>query len=271
MGNLIRDALAEDVGKGDITSRALLSPWRRGKAAIIAKEKGIVCGLGLVRDVFLAVDRRLRVEILSKDGNEVRPDQVVCTAEGRSRSILEAERTALNFLQQFSGIATRTSRFVRKIEGSNARIFDTRKTTPLLRRAEKYAVRCGGGFNHRLGLYDKVLIKDNHIKSVGSLEKAVRLARKRNRGKRIEVEVHGIEEARRALTAEADILLLDNMKPAQVKQVMKLVNGRAETEASGNITMRNVLAYARAGVGRISIGAELTLGAPALDFSLKMM
>lgn len=269
---IVRNALAEDVASGDITTEALVPFALVGKASILLKRDGVLAGMDVAKEVFRQVDRLLHFKALVKDGAKVRKGEVVATIEGRAASILKAERTALNFLQHLSGIATETARYVDAVAGTKAIITDTRKTIPGLRLLEKYAVRVGGGHNHRLNLSDGVLIKDNHLAILRSsgvgLGEVVKKARKRApRTMKVEVEVESVKQAREALSAGADIIMLDNMKLKDMRRVVELVYGRALLEASGGITLDNVRSVAETGVDLISVGA-LTHSAKALDMSI---
>jgi len=272
--NLIDLALAEDLGHGDITTEALIPPHLQGKASILIKEDGIVAGGEVAKKVFLRVDPSLKVELLIKDGAKVQPGDMVATISGRVVSILKAERTALNFLQRLSGIASEAAKYVAKTRGFAVDITDTRKTTPGLRLLEKYAVRMGGGKNHRLHLGESILIKDNHLAALRALGMSLRnivSKAKQNapEGVTVEVEVNTAQEAKDAAEAGADIIMLDNMSPDEMRQVVSLLPSQVKTEASGGITLANVRAAARAGVNMISIGA-LTHSPKALDISLEL-
>ncbi len=267
-------ALAEDISHGDITSEALIPTDLSGRASLLVKEKGVLAGIEVTRRVFQRVDPLLEVVVLIKDGSAVKPGDIAGNISGSAMSILKAERTALNFLQRLSGIASLTARYVAKTKETDAKIYDTRKTTPGLRRLEKYAVRTGGVQNHRLHLGDAVLIKDNHIGALRgtgmSLGDIVAKARRNApAGVTIEVEVTKISEAREALKAGADIIMLDNMKVEEMSQVVNMAAGRARIEASGGITLANVRQIALTGVDMISIGA-LTHSYKALDISLEL-
>lgn len=270
---IVKDALCEDFVSEDVTTKALVPPNVRGKASILVKGEGILAGIDVAREVFRQVDPSLRFKALASDGEKVRRGQVAAAVQGRVASILSAERTALNFLQHLSGIATETARYVEAVKGTKAVITDTRKTLPGLRMLEKYAVRVGGGKNHRLNLADGVLIKDNHLSALRSrgvaLSEAIEAARKHAPTMKVEVEVGSIAEAREALSAGADIIMLDNMKLGDMRKVVRLVKGRALLEASGGITLDNVRAVAETGVDFISVGA-LTHSAKALDMSLEL-
>jgi nicotinate-nucleotide pyrophosphorylase (carboxylating) len=271
---VIDAALEEDTGQGDITSEALLSTDLIGKAFVTIKEKGILAGIDVARRVFIKVDPSLGIEILIEDGAAVKPGDIAAVISGSVVSILKAERVALNFLQRLSGIASLTARYVAETGGTQAEIYDTRKTTPGLRELEKYAVRKGGGKNHRLHLGDAVLIKDNHIAALRatgmSLREIIDKARRNvPQGMTIEVEVTSKEEAHDALKAGADTIMLDNMKPDEMRKIVGMVAGQAKLEASGNITLKNVHEVASTGVDMISIGA-LTHSYKSLDISLEI-
>ena len=267
-------ALNEDTGHGDVTSEALIPPALAGKAEVLVKEKGVLAGIEIAARVFHRVDPLLKIDILIKDGTAIKPGDIAATIVGSVTGVLKAERTALNFLQRLSGIASLTAQYVAEISGFDAKIVDTRKTTPGLRRLEKYAVRVGGGQNHRMHLGDAVLIKDNHIAALRAmgmgLKDIVAKARKNApSGITIEIEVTGAREAVDALKAGADIIMLDNMSVNEMKQVVNMVAGKAKLEASGGITLTNVRQVAMTGVDIISIGA-LTHSYKALDISLEM-
>jgi nicotinate-nucleotide pyrophosphorylase (carboxylating) len=271
---IVSNALAEDLGSGDVTSEALVPSELEGKASILVKRDGVLVGLDVAKEVFRQVDPSLRFKALVKDGAKIRKGGMVATVDGKVASILKAERTALNFLQHLSGIATETAQYVDAVSGTKAIITDTRKTIPGLRLLEKYAVRAGGGRNHRLNLGDGVLIKDNHLVALRSsgvgLGEAVKKARKRApRARKVEVEVESVKQAQEALSAGADIIMLDNMNVKDMRRVVELVQGRALLEASGGITLDNVRSVAEAGVDLISVGA-LTHSAKALDISLEV-
>jgi nicotinate-nucleotide pyrophosphorylase (carboxylating) len=264
----VTQALAEDVGWGDVTSLATVPAETRGRAIFLAKDTGVLCGLPVLRQVYTRVDSAVTVETLREEGSPLAPGDQIAVIEGPARSLLTGERVALNFLQHLSAIATRTAAFVRLVEGTGARIVDTRKTVPGLRALAKYAVRAGGGHNHRFGLYDGVLIKDNHLQAAGGVTAAVTRARElAPHTLRVEVEVETLEQVREALQVRADILLLDNMDLETRREAVALCRGQALTEASGGITEETVRAIAEVGVDLISIGA-LTHSVTALDISL---
>jgi nicotinate-nucleotide pyrophosphorylase (carboxylating) len=271
---LINQAIAEDRSRQDVTTKALIPGTQMGKALIMAKGRGIIAGTEIAKQVFLKVDPKLEVNILINDGAEVKAGDVVARIEGKTSSILKAERVALNFLQRLSGIASETARYVQAVKGLPVYITDTRKTTPGLRTLEKYAVRIGGGKNHRMHLADGILIKDNHIAALRrqglSIKEIVAKARKKAFPElKIEIEVKTPEEAVQAAEAGADIIMLDNMNLEDMRQAVRLVKGHALIEASGGITLENVRAVAETGVDRISIGA-LTHSPKALDISLEL-
>jgi len=273
VNNIIDLALAEDLGHGDITSEMLIPPDLEGKASILIKERGILAGVEAVKKVFLRVDSSLRFNVLTKDGTKVKPGDTVATISGKVISILKVERTALNFLQRLSGIASETAKYVAKTRGFTVDITDTRKTTPGLRLLEKYAVSMGGGKNHRLHLGDGILIKDNHLatlRALGMSLKDIIAKAKQNapQGVKIEVEVNTTQEAMDAAEAGADIIMLDNMSPEEMHRVVSLLPSQVKVEASGGITLANVRQAATTGVNLISIGA-LTHSPKALDISLE--
>ena len=268
-------ALAEDIGGGDATVEFFIDPAQRASARIFAKESAIVAGANVAAEVFARVDPKLAVSVEQPDGSRVSPGQTVMTIEGGAGSILTAERVALNFLQRLSGVATLTRRFVDAIAGSSAKILDTRKTTPGLRALEKAAVRAGGGQNHRIGLFDMVMVKDNHLlasSKAAALQAAIRRARAARPDLRIELEADTLEQVRIFLTLEGvDVILLDNMAPAAIAAAVEMGRGRAvQFEASGGVTIDTVAAIAATGVHWISVGA-LTHSARAIDFSLEFL
>ena len=269
---ILKSALAEDVGSGDVTSLSTVPPGRTISGRYIAKEDGVLCGLEVVARAFALLDASIAFTALGADGDRVRKGDVIATVSGDARAILAGERVGLNLLQHMSGVATQTARAVAAVAGTGAKIVDTRKTTPGLRVLDKYAVRMGGGGNHRFNLADGVLIKDNHIVAAGGIAAAVAAARARApHSLKIEVEVETLEQLREALEAGADIIMLDNMPTETMREAVRLVAGRALTEASGNMgdkTDAELRAVAETGVDLISIGA-LTHSVKALDISLK--
>ncbi len=267
---IISQALYEDLGCGDVTTLALVPPDLQAKGEFVAKEDFVLAGWPLVVRTFQTVSPEAVVESHCREGAEVSNGSVLGTVRGPAAGLLSAERVALNFLQRLSGIATLTRKFVKAVSGTHASILDTRKTTPGLRLLEKYAVRVGGGKNHRLGLFDGVLIKDNHIAAAGGVEEAVRRARAgTDHLKKIEVEITGFDELEQALKAGADIILLDNMSPGQVRQAVDRVAGQVQLEVSGGISLETVRDYALVGVDFISVGA-LTHSVKSVDISLEL-
>ena len=272
--SIIDLAITEDVGYGDVTSEVLIPPELRGKASILIKAEGILAGNEVASEVFLKVDPALKVKLLIKDGAKVKPGDITATVSGRVISILKAERVALNFLQRLSGIASQTAKYVAKTHDFPVTILDTRKTTPGLRLLERYAVRVGGGKNHRLNLSDLILIKDNHLvalRALGMNLKDIIAKAKQNAplSLKIEVEVTTPEEALEAVEGGADIIMPDNMSPDEMRHVVSLFPDRIKVEASGGINLDNVQAVAKTGVNFISIGA-LTHSTKALDISLDL-
>ncbi len=268
--HLIDLALEEDTGLGDITSRAIFPTKHRSRAVIDAKQDLVICGLEIAARVFAKTDPAIKTRLLARDGDRVKKGAMVLRLEGPTGSILTAERTALNFLQRLSGIATQAGRYAAAVKGTGVRIVDTRKTTPGWRALEKYAVRTGGCFNHRSSLGEQVLIKDNHIAAAGSLTKAVQLCRTAApHGSKIEVEAKNLAEVKEACRTGADIILLDNMSPAQVRAAVTVIAGRTQVEVSGGVKFETLRDYAQPGVNLISIGA-LTHSVAAADLSLDL-
>jgi nicotinate-nucleotide pyrophosphorylase (carboxylating) len=266
-------ALREDIGKGDLTTDFFVSKNQRATAGIIARERATLAGTETAADVFRRVDSAMKITVLRKDGSAVNPDETVIELRGSARSILKAERVALNFLQRLSGIATMTRKFVDAAANEQVKILDTRKTTPGLRPLEKAAVVAGGGANHRFGLFDMVLLKDNHLAVNASFEafaKAVRGFREAKPNVQVEVEADALEQVRAFLEIDGvDVILLDNMKPAQIREAIALGKDKVKFEASGGVTLKNIRQIAATGVDYISIGA-LTHSARAIDFSLEL-
>jgi len=268
---IIRLALEEDLGSGDITTDALIDPWISGNASLFVREEIVLAGLPLFKRVLQTMDSQIEYEEYFNEGDRVSAGKEICLLKGSLSSILKGERTALNFLQRMCGIATLTSRYVETVKPFGARILDTRKTAPGLRWLDKYAVRIGGGSNHRFGLFDGILIKDNHIAAVGSITRAVELARRKApHTLRIEVEVEDLAGADEAFKAGADAILLDNMALQQMHKVVQSLKGRLIIEASGGITLESVLDVAKTGVDVISVGA-LTHSARTADLSLEVI
>ena len=268
---IVRLALAEDIGRGDLTTEATVAPDARAQAEILQKAAGVVCGLPLVQAVFAALDNRVQVTPEVPEGSFDTARRVVARVAGPASAILSGERTALNFLQRLSGVATASRRATELVAGTPARVIDTRKTTPGLRVLEKYAVRVGGASNHRAGLDDGFLIKENHIRAAGGITPAVRAAQRRAApGQVVEVEVTGLDELEEALAAGATLVLLDNFSLAQLRAAVAQTRGRARLEASGGISLDNLADVARTGVDYVSLGA-LTHSAGVLDFSLEVI
>jgi len=267
---LIRDALDEDIGAGDLATMATISVDSRGKGLFRAKKDGVVAGLVLLERIFYFIDHRVEVSLLVKDGAAVKSGMIVAEAVGPVRALLLGERTALNFLQQLSGTATLTQKLVEAVKDFSCKVLDTRKTTPGLRTLQKYAVRMGGGTNHRIGLYDAALVKDNHIEATGSIAGAVEAVRRHAPFMaKVEVEAGNMEQVQEAIDAGADVIMLDNMNLAQMREAVKLINKRAGVEASGGITLDSIRQVAETGVDFISSGA-LTHSAPVVDFNMKI-
>ncbi len=274
--DLLTLAFAEDVGDGDHTTLSTIPADARGKSRLLIKEEGILSGVEVARKVLAKVDPELKMEVFIQDGAAVKPGDVAFTVEGSVRSLLVAERTMLNIMQRMSGVATMTRKYQDRLEGTGARVLDTRKTTPGMRMLEKEAVACGGGTNHRIGLFDMILIKDNHIDFAGGIEKAIEAARKycRETGRenlKIEVEVRSLDDIRRVLAlGGVDRIMFDNFTPELTREAVKLVDHKMETESSGGITFDTIRAYGEAGVDFISVGA-LTHSVKGLDMSFKAM
>ena len=267
---LIRDALDEDIGAGDLATMATISADARGKGLFRAKKDGVVAGLVLLDRIFYFIDHRVEVRLLVNDGAAVTSGMIVAEAVGPVRALLLGERTALNFLQQLSGTATLTRKLVDAVKDFSCKVLDTRKTTPGLRTLQKYAVRMGGGTNHRIGLYDAALVKDNHIEATGSIAGAVKAVRRHAPFMaKVEVEAGNMTQVQEAIDAGADVIMLDNMSLAQMAEAVKLINKRAGVEASGGITLESIRQVAETGVDFISSGA-LTHSAPVVDFNMKI-
>ena len=266
---LIEKALAEDLGPGDVTSEATIPADAISLAVVLAKQDLILAGIDTATEVFRYLDPDISFTPFAKDGDKITSGAEIARLSGNTRTLLAGERVALNLLQHLSGIATLTARYVDMVKGLKAVILDTRKTLPGLRQLEKHAVRMGGGKNHRMGLYDMILIKDNHIKAAGSITLAVASARTRSGDLRIEVETKTLDEVREALTSKADIIMLDNMSIDIMREAVNLIAGRALVEASGNVTLETVRQIAETGVDFVSSGS-LTHSAPAADISMKI-
>ena len=266
---LIRMALQEDITSEDVSTNAVMPTATKGTVDLIAKEDGVIAGLDIYARVFTILDEKTEIDFHCKDGDEVKKGELMATVTGDIRVLLSGERVALNYLQRMSGIATYTRQVAKLLEGSKVTLLDTRKTTPNCRVFEKYAVRVGGGCNHRYNLSDGVLLKDNHIGAAGSVTKAVQMAKAYAPFvRKIEIEVETLEQVKEAVEAGADIIMLDNMTPEVMKQAVELINGRAQTECSGNITKENIQKIREIGVDFVSSGA-LTHSAPILDISMK--
>ena len=278
---IVKSALREDIGRGDRTTLSLIKKDTLAKGKIVAKEEGLLAGLRVAKLAFTLLDEKIKFEFILRDGEKIKANQILAEIEGQARAVLSAERTALNFLQRLSGIATKTAKLVKETSPYPVKILDTRKTTPGMRYLEKYAVRVGGGENHRFGLFDGILIKDNHIKIAGGIKSAVNLIRKKRpsmkingyggllRGKKIEVEVENLREVKEALKAKADIIMLDNMRLREIKRAVEIIGGKALIEVSGKVNQQNIKKIAKYGVNFISLGI-LTHSAESLDISLEV-
>lgn len=265
----ILEALSEDITSEDITTNAVMRTAQKGEVQLICKQDGIIAGLSIFERVFTLLDNSTKVEFYCKDGDAVKNGQLMATVTGDIRVLLSGERTALNYLQRMSGIATYTHSIASLLQGSKTKLLDTRKTTPNMRVFEKYAVKVGGGYNHRYNLSDGVLLKDNHIGAAGSVTNAVKMAKEYAPFvRKIEIEVENLDMVKEAAEAGADIIMLDNMSPEMMKEAIAIIDGRAETECSGNVTKENVANLIDIGVDYISSGA-LTHSAPIMDISLK--
>lgn len=266
---LIRMALQEDITSEDVSTNAVMPTATKGTVDLIAKEDGVIAGLDIYARVFTILDEKTEIDFYCKDGDEVKKGELMATVTGDIRVLLSGERVALNYLQRMSGIATYTRQVAKLLEGSKVTLLDTRKTTPNCRVFEKYAVRVGGGCNHRYNLSDGVLLKDNHIGAAGSVTKAIQMAKAYAPFvRKIEIEVETLEQVKEAVEAGADIIMLDNMTPEVMKQAVELIDGRAQIECSGNITKENIQKIREIGVDFVSSGA-LTHSAPILDISMK--
>ena len=267
--HLIMQALQEDITSEDITTNAVMRKAKQGEVDLICKEDGIIAGLSVFERVFVLLDQKTKVEFFVEDGNKVTKGQLMGKVYGDIRVLLSGERVALNYLQRMSGIATYTRQIADLLAGSRTKLLDTRKTTPNMRIFEKYAVRVGGGHNHRYNLSDGILLKDNHIGAAGSITKAVEMAKEYAPFvRKIEIEVENLDQVREAVEAGADIIMLDNMSPDMMKKAIEMIDGRAETECSGNVTWENIDKLVSVGVDYISSGA-LTHSSPILDISMK--
>jgi nicotinate-nucleotide pyrophosphorylase (carboxylating) len=269
ISDLVKLALAEDIGSGDITAQ-LIPSEKIAQARVITRESIMVCGEAFVREVFQQVDSNIRVDFKVYDGEQASPNQTLFEATGPARALLTAERTALNFLQMLSATATITHQYVKALNGTHTKLLDTRKTIPLFRLAQKYAVQCGGGQNHRIGLYDAFLIKENHIMACGSIHKAIETAHKIAPGKPVEVEVETLDQLQEAIDAKADIIMLDNFDLEHLYQAVALNQKRVILEVSGNVSLGNIHQIAQTGVDFISVGS-LTKHIHAADLSMRFI
>jgi len=270
--NIILQALQEDIGNGDYSSMASIPEGTMGKAKLLVKQTGIIAGVNVALEVLNLVDSAINTTVFIGDGTAIKPGDIVLMASGSVHSLLKAERTLLNFIQRMSGIATMTHQYTELLKGTRTQILDTRKTTPGLRLLEKEAVRIGGGVNHRIGLYDMIMLKDNHIDYAGGITAAVTKTKTylktHGLNLKIEVETRNLEEVKEALSCDVDRIMLDNYTPEQIREALKIINGRCETEASGGITLQTVRRYAETGVDFISVG-EITHHIQSLDLSFK--
>jgi nicotinate-nucleotide pyrophosphorylase (carboxylating) len=272
---IIKQALKEDIGSGDHSSLASIPESAKGKMKLLAKANGIIAGIEIAKEVLRQVDSTISMQCLKKDGDEIRVGDIVFELEGPARSMLTAERTLLNFMQRMSGIATVSKQYADAVKGTHTKILDTRKTTPNLRALEKYAVKIGGSENHRFGLFDMIMLKDNHIDFAGGIEKAIddthNYLKKHNLSLKIEIETRTLDEVKRVVNhGKIDRIMLDNFTPEKIKEALQIIDGKYETEASGGITLENIKEYAQTGVDFISIGA-LTHHIKSLDLSLKFI
>jgi nicotinate-nucleotide pyrophosphorylase (carboxylating) len=275
LNEIVRNALLEDIGNGDHSSLASVPENAKGKMKLLVKENGIIAGIEVAKEVLRQVDSSISMQCFKKDGNEIFFGDIVFTLEGSARSMLTAERTLLNFLQRMSGIATVSKKYADAVKSTKTKILDTRKTTPNLRELEKYAVKIGRSENHRFGLYDMIMLKDNHIDFAGSIEKAIDdthfYLKKNGLNLKIEIETRTLEEVKRVVKhGKIDRIMLDNFTPEKIKEALELIAGKYETEASGGITLENIKEYAQTGIDYISIGA-LTHHIKSLDLSLKFI
>ena len=271
--SLIEIALKEDIGDGDHTTLSCIDNTLEGKAQLLVKEDGILCGVEVAKKIYQKFDSDLKINVFIEDGTPIKKGDIVYTVEGKRVSILQTERLVLNFMQRLSGISTQTNQYVKLLEGTNTKVLDTRKTTPGLRLLEKYAVKTGGGYNHRIGLYDMILIKDNHIDYAGGVKNAInktfQYLSEKGKDLKIEVEARSFDEIKEILEFDnIERILIDNFTPEETVKAIELINGKCSTESSGGITKESLRAYAEAGVDYISVGA-LTHQIKSLDLSLK--
>jgi len=266
---LIKRALKEDLGKGDITTDSLFQKDKKIKAYLLAKQNMVMAGSWVFEDVFKALGGKLKFKWLKKDGRPIKKNSTICRIEGSLKNLLKGERVALNFLQRLSGIATLTECFVTKVSKTKTKILDTRKTTPGLRKLEKYATSIGGAKNHRMGLFDSILIKDNHIAPLGSVKNTLETVKKKRLMKNVEIETKNLKEVRQAVNAGAGIIMLDNMGPKMIRKAVKIIGKKAKVEISGGVNLSNIRKLSECGVDYISIGA-LTHSPESVDISLKI-
>ncbi len=264
--SLIQTALVEDIGRGDVTTDSIIPETMQNRAIWRAKQDGVIAGLFMGEKVFRSLNSTIKWQSRVDEGRAVKKGTVLATIEGQTRALLTGERTALNFVQRMCGIATKTTKFAKRLEGTNTRILDTRKTLPGFRMLDKYAVKAGGGENHRMGLFDMALIKENHITAAGSILKALECIQEANNDVKIEVEAINLQQVKEALKARADMIMFDNMSNEEMEKAVALINGQAKTEASGNITLERFEEVAECGVDYISVGA-LTHSVEAFDIS----
>lgn len=264
---LVKQSLLEDIGSGDITTDSLELVKTITQATIVAKEDGVIAGLNIFAEVFKQVDPDINITLYKRDGDKVHNKEEIAKLQGNPMSLLKGERVALNFIQRMSGIASLTAKMVEQIAGTHAKLLDTRKTTPMLRCLEKYSVKVAGGYNHRFGLYDMIMLKENHIRAAGSISKAVEMVKKNNCTYKIEVEVTNLEELKEAVEAKVDRVMLDNMSLEKMKEAVELYHGKVELEASGNVRLETIREIAETGVDFISSGA-ITHSYKSLDISL---
>lgn len=269
LSEIVKEALKEDIGKGDITSKFTVSPDIKGLGIIVAKEKGVLAGIEVSREVFNTVDASTKFTTHKTDGEKFIPGNIIADIQGKALSLLSAERVALNFLQRMSGIATLTSKYVERIKDTKAKILDTRKTTPNLRMLEKYAVRIGGGYNHRMGLYDQILIKDNHINLGKGIKNVLNKVKDVDSGKLfVEIEVKNLRQLKQVLRFNVDRIMLDNMPIEDIRNAVRIVDDRCEIEVSGNVNLRKIREIAETGVDYISVGS-LTHSYKSIDLSMR--
>ncbi|MBT4989458.1 MAG: carboxylating nicotinate-nucleotide diphosphorylase [Rickettsiales bacterium] len=269
MKELIDKALEEDIGKGDITSQSTIAEDANAKFKLIAKEDFILCGTEIFTKTFLAIDPNVKIDIYFKDGDQIYSGNVILSGEGNARSVLKSERVALNFMQYLSGIASKTDSYVQLCKNTKIKILDTRKTVPLYRKLAKYAVKIGGGYNHRMGLYDAILIKDNHISAAGSVKKAILATRDKLPGEPIEIECENLDQVKEAVKYNPEIIMLDNMSDDAIEAAIKIIDGRSKIEVSGNINKQRIERINKLKIDYIAIG-DITYNNSFCDISLKI-